>query len=345
MIAYYPRRFWSDVCPILKKDSWLARQLFLNNHALFDPHDRDVFGCFCSHQLGDIYLLLSSVLPENDKQNLTGGPVTPAGEIRRFRDKCIQVIVSMGSSEGCQALRNIIDKSDTDEGHWLKRSLRDSEQNRLRNVWAPPHPEHVVELRDNTSARLVRTESDLQQAVLEALSRYQEALRGSNPASFDLWNEKSGKSEPKDERRIASAIARFLENDLLGNRVIINREVDVGYRDHTDIHITACRKDDGKRITVVIEVKGSWNKDVDTAMGTQLKDQYLDGLTRSHGIFLVAWFPQEQWDESDQDRRYRSRRWGGLEDVRRLLSGQATGLSRNGLCIDEVVLDCSLPQK
>jgi hypothetical protein len=39
-------------------------------------------------------------------------------------------------------------------------------------------------------------------------------------------------------------------------------------------------------LTVIIEVKGSWHRYLDTAMATQLVGRYLHDTTVQHGIFF-----------------------------------------------------------
>ena len=59
----------------------------------------------------------------------------------------------------------------------------------------------------------------------------------------------------------------------------------------------------GAIVTVVIEVKGYWHKDVRTAMGGQLGDRYLREAPCHHGLYLVGWFVCPQWDPQDPRRK------------------------------------------
>jgi hypothetical protein len=76
-----------------------------------------------------------------------------------------------------------------------------------------------------------------------------------------------------------------------------------------DIHIDAltagARPNAYDRISVIIEVKGCWNRKVNEDMEGQLRDRYLRDNRCQHGIYLVGWFMCSQWDRKG-DRRWRT---------------------------------------
>jgi len=80
---------------------------------------------------------------------------------------------------------------------------------------------------------------------------------------------------------------------------MVNREVQIlrlgldGQR--TDIHVQAnpARREPNPRpLTVIIECKGCWNKDLDTAPSTQLVAK----PGSNAGIYLVGYFDNARWD-------------------------------------------------
>ncbi len=57
---------------------------------------------------------------------------------------------------------------------------------------------------------------------------------------------------------------------------------------------------DGEReISIVIEGKGTWHKEVRTAITTQLHDRYLIGAHTYTGTYVVAAYRGTQWLETD----------------------------------------------
>jgi hypothetical protein len=97
------------------------------------------------------------------------------------------------------------------------------------------------------------------------------------------------------------------------------------------------------RVTVVIEVKGCWNNKLLTAMREQLRDRYLAEGGCRHGLYVVGWFPVEQWDADDY-RRGGARRQlpATFDEVRSHFLAQAAELSDGARRVRAVVLDCSL---
>jgi hypothetical protein len=49
-------------------------------------------------------------------------------------------------------------------------------------------------------------------------------------------------------------------------------------------------------IAAVVEVKGCWNDDLFTALGTQLVTDYMVQLGAPVGVYLVGWFDLVNWD-------------------------------------------------
>ena len=163
-----------------------------------------------------------------------------------------------------------------------------------------------------------------------------------------LWaKQRSGKAIPVAEDALSDHVKMFLKRELADSEIVVNREVEVGrvpgapLGSRTDIKIDAVRRDENGQaydaIVAVIETKGCWNPEVFTAIEGQLRDDYLRRLGAPVGIYLVGWFDEANWDESDsRKRRVPSM---GLSEARRLLDQKAAKLSK-GYIIRAVVLDC-----
>jgi hypothetical protein len=119
-----------------------------------------------------------------------------------------------------------------------------------------------------------------------------------------------GAARPKDEGDLSDWLKVHLQEDLAGRRIVVNREVEIrrapgpGIGQRTDIHVDAVAKNAGveRIIRAVIEVKGCWNRELKSAIETQLADSYLTGAGNQFGLYVVGWFSSDRWDESDTNR-------------------------------------------
>ena len=141
-----------------------------------------------------------------------------------------------------------------------------------------------------------------------------------------------------------------LVDDVSERGIILGREVQIKRRanqkpgEETDILVTAVRKRSGGEafdsLSVVVEVKGCWNRDLMGAMKSQLVDRYLKDNLCQHGLYVVGWFDQESWDERDSRRRQAPK--FSPDVLREQLDLQASDVSKDGLIIKSYVLDFSL---
>ena len=94
-------------------------------------------------------------------------------------------------------------------------------------------------------------------------------------------------------------------------------------------------------LSVIIETKGCWNPELNTAMRDQLVGRYLNDNDRcKHGLYLVGWFYCEQWDDT-HSRKQRTPKYG-LEAAREKFANQARNLSDESVHVRSVVLDTAL---
>jgi hypothetical protein len=201
------------------------------------------------------------------------------------------------------------------------------------------------------SKRFVESGEQLLGVVLESLSRLQRELHGDLAAVGDLWNSQKADWWPKQEEDISDYIARFLRRDLVDRGIIINREVQIrrGRRGEmagqsTDIHVDATPREGSHNdhygsISLIIEVKGSWNDGLMIDMERQLRDRYMRNNDCRIGLYVVAHFRAGRWVSTD-DRRVKSDTWN-IHELRAQLAEQARQLSGSVL-IRSFVLDASL---
>jgi hypothetical protein len=169
----------------------------------------------------------------------------------------------------------------------------------------------------------------------------QQKLHGETPAAPFLWN----KDRPKDEELFSNWVKIELQNLLTSKGIILNREVQVHIKERTDIHVDAVARDSRSKeldqLKVIIEAKGCWNREIETAMETQLVNRYLKDNDCRHGIYLVGWFLCDAWSKTDSRRKAVELKT--LNELNDFLTQQADRVSSTGIQIRAAVLDASLP--
>ena len=304
---------WPFIWPLIQQDTAFGRKL-LESVANGSP-----FGKYLDlndKQLADLYIWLVKQYPyEEDpdhSKDENDDHVTTRDSIVELREGVLSQLRKRGTLESCLEIQRLIDEFPSIS--WLGKVLIDAQENMRRQTWKPPTPKQLLQIILEQDKRLVQSGHQLVDVLIESLQRLDAKLQGETPATRALWDKSWDKSSsnlfrPVDENDLSDYIKQFLDEDLKAQGIIINREVEVkrsygkntGAR--TDIHVDAVIKHpNGKiydSITVIIEVKGCWHRDVKTAMKTQLVKRYLSENDCSHGLYLIGWFTCPQWDSED----------------------------------------------
>lgn len=278
------------------------------------------------------------------------GCVGPEHEEAQFRDALLNTLKQRGTIDAVHAIRAIMEA--LPEVGWLKYALHEAGVNARSTAWNPPAPGEIFALGRDHDGRLVRSGRELSAAVRDSLRRLDVKLQGETPAAIDLWNgpDPSKRYRPKDEEAFSNYLKRHLMDDLSGRGIVVNREVEIrrsegGRRgERTDLHVNAVRAGAGKNstnvVTVIVEVKGCWHRELSTAMETQLVARYLRDNTCVDGLYLVGWFNCPQWDRNDPRRADAPK--CTIDELREELQAQAASLSAGEVYVDAIVLNCAL---
>jgi hypothetical protein len=305
-------------------------------------------------QAADLYIWLMHRYPPSDYYiTYRDDRLTSIGlkeSIALWRDDIPRDLQNRGTVEACRQIERIAvelpELQDT-----LKWTLYQAQAETRRKTWVAPNPQHVLSLTARRTTRLVQNGDQLLNVLVESLERLGAKLQGETPAAFALWNEVNGSYTPKDEERLSDQVKLHLEADLTERGVVVNREVVIrrgtgGTRpgERTDLHVDAVvptsTPEQYETVAAIIEVKGCWNQELDTAMETQLVERYLQDTACRHGLYLVGWFNCEQWD--DQDKRKRRAPGYSIEVAREKFEEQARGLFKADVRVASVVLDAAL---
>lgn len=344
---------WSVVWPMMQRDAEFAGKLV--EATANGAHHSDLSSKRLSErQAADLYIWLVRRYPPSDYYiTYRDDRLTSIGlkeSIALWRDDIPRDLQNRGTVEACRQIERLAvelpELQDT-----LKWTLYQAQAETRRKTWVAPNPQHVLNLTARRTTRLVQNGDQLLDVLVESLERLGAKLQGETPAAFALWNEVKGSYTPKDEERLSDQVKLHLEADLTERGVVVNREVVIrrgtgGTRpgERTDIHVDAVvptsTTEQYETVAAIIEVKGCWNQELDTAMETQLVERYLQDTACRHGLYLVGWFNCEQWD--NEDKRKRRAPGYGIEVAREKFKEQARGLSKAEVRVASVVLDAAL---
>jgi hypothetical protein len=275
--------------------------------------------------------------------------VKPEESAIRWQGAILQHLKERGTPQSCEALQQIAHEF-PDMAEKLKRILLEAQLITRRRTWSAPTPQEVFRVTSDRNVRLVNGADQLLDVVIESLDRLNQKLQGETPSAFLLWDQIV--SRPKDEQALSDYVKLHLEEDLKQQGVIAKREVEIRRRhgdkgvaasgERVDLQVDAfVRLPNGEIqdcVSVIIEVKGCWNKDLDTAMQAQLVERYLKDNRCQHGLYLIGWFNCKQWDNKDS----RNPPKLNIEEAKQKFEAQAAELSKQGIKVKAVVLNTAL---
>lgn len=337
-----PNAGWTIVWPVLQKCKALSRRVMASVAGMGAFIDAPPLPArLTESQVADFYLLLSRGFGSG-----TGNSAKKKGSPRaddrvlRLRDGLLSELQARGTPEACAAIERISRRLGSTDSLRIARIIACDAL--LARSWIPVEPAELLEICQSSSTRLVRSGNELQQLVVDELRALESELRESPPGPEVLWNENG----PKNEAFFSDYVALCLNRALSTRGAVGLREVQVrrggrpdgrdGHRagERTDIYVTGTveRADGYTNVTTIIEIKGSWNRDLMHAMKTQLAGRYLRDHGFSNGIYLVGWFgPLSQ--------RASKARPGSCQELQSELDSQAVSLSGNQISVKAVVID------
>jgi hypothetical protein len=251
----------------------------------------------------------------------------PEDEAREWRNGILQVLSTHGTEQAVVTLAEL--SRQHPERLIITSNLLRARSSVFASAWSPPLPDELAALFEDASRRLVRSEGELADLVLEVLAAISRDLPGHGELLWDrlpkrVLPEDSGLKDawlPKPEAALSAYVAHELSIRIDRRGLAVNREVLVlptdayGAGDRTDILVQATMRHDQfrgstpDRLAVVIEVKGPWNEDLMTDQRQQLAQRYLPEAQTSNGIYLVGWYPLDLWTDEKDYRRSRVARF------------------------------------
>lgn len=340
---------WSVVGPAIREYTEFGREVI---SAV--AHNAESIGKrLTEDQLADLYVWLVRQYPHAEDPKHDGAHIVESRDrVTNWRNYILHHLKERGTHQACEAIQRI--SHELPELDWLKWTLWEAQNHTRRCTWVPPQPADILKLAGDPQRRLIQDGDALLDVLIESLNQLVVKLQGETPAAPFLWNvwkkDKKRIYHPKDENAFSDYVTIHLCEDLRGKGVIVNREVEIrngegsGKGERTDIHVdVSVQSSRGKvrdRVSAIIEVKGCWNPELDSAMGTQLVDRYLKDNRCQHGLYLVGWFNCDQWDNGDY-RKQRAPKCSSGE-AQRKFNAQADEISQQGMRIKAFVMNTAL---
>lgn len=338
---------WHVLWPIIQIDTNFGRALL--EGISYGRPDRTSFGAgFTEPELEEFYGWMVEQYPLTEDRPVSGA-VGPVDTIRFLRDGALEVLKKRGTFEACDALAHI--ELRFPQYKWMRYHFDEAEVLACAMTWEPPSTAVILAMGADSGKRFVESNEQLLELVIESMRRFQAELHGELGSVVDLWDHHEKEWRPVQEEDISDYIVRFLRRDLADRGVVLNREVQIrkGRGDdmpgqRTDIHVDAVLPEQAAAshygpVSLIVEVKGTWNDGLTTDMEGQLRDRYLRNSACRTGLYVAVHFSAKNWAAAD-GRRAKSDRWE-IDDLRVRLAEQAQDLS-GGLSIRSCVIDASL---
>ena len=302
---------WYYIWPFLEHDDTLSRLLLLRLQRV-EAFEYALTQRLAPDQVAALFLRVIELFPPEEDPPAPSGFVSDRQLLSTWRSNLVSSLQQRGTREGCEALSKILDVHPNME--WIRWMLIDAERLVRQRTWSGFKPEEILAMAQQKERRLVQSGEQLLAVIIESLTRLQEMLHDETPARIFLWNDPPGNDgqkhySPKDENSFSNYVKQHLEYDLKQRGIIVLREVEIRHAtggaagERIDLYVDAyVTNQDHTKIdilTVIIEVKGCWHKEVNTAMQTQLTERYLKDNSCRHGLYLVGWFNCPQWDRAD----------------------------------------------
>jgi predicted NACHT family NTPase len=331
---------WPVLWPAIQTNVIFGKEIIersVNNYR----HDK--LGLFTEQlseqQIADMYLWMAEQYPY---QKAGINTVSSFDGRADFRDGLLRHLEIRGTRQSLEQLRRI-EKALPHLG-WMKWHILESKKNTRAMTWNPLSPQQIISLSQDNQRTFVESGAQLLDVICESLQRLEKKIHELS-AIEDLWD--THVYYPKDETYLSNYIARYLGEDLSkGRGIIVNREVQIQRGKETDIHIDAINpraKGGVDIIKAIIEVKGCWHSELETAMGNQLVGKYLQDNQCPYGLYLVGWFACDKW--ADEYRKNKSPKYT-IEQAQSHFEEQAkevAGRSKiSGLILRSYVLDVRL---
>ena len=344
LAADTPDAEWEKVWPLIQADDQFGQDVISRLAGEIGTH---VAARLTERQIADLFSWIERLYPRAENPiPQEAHYVGTREQVVIWSEQLTRELVGRGTPAAVSAFDRLV--HDHPDLVWLRALREQTREAATRASWIAPSPAQVLAMAQENIQRWVVSDKALRRVIASVLRSASDKLQGINPQVQLLWTDPP--PEPRGEQKLSDWIAAFLEYELHGRAIVVGRETQIrasvsgkGRGESIDLKIDAVA---GKFtqgppiVTVMVEVKGSWNRDLMTAMESQLVERYLTGQI-TQGIYVTGYFAADTWKGSDRKRTAARRHT--LTDLTRDLQQQAEDVStRRVVGVESIVLDCSL---
>jgi hypothetical protein len=309
LITHVTREGWDHVRGFLQSRPDLTRQVlgevFYRERFLSAREGQDAgLTSMAPEQLGELLcLLLEAFPPQSDPEHDGAHVVTPDDAARTARSQIISWLSDQQTAEAIATLR-YVEQRLSERHPWLRSALVTAERRFRLAQWRPIEPKTIGEILGARDKRLIRSDADALDAVIEAVNIYARRLRQDRLGDLDdFWNlPKRGRPTPRVEQRASEKICAAILDYLRDYAVTADREVQI-VRRLTPAHAggapgskpdVLCRVPAAATVTDVpiaipLEVKLSFNSQARSGLQDQLAGRYIPQAAAAAGVFVLVW--------------------------------------------------------
>jgi len=319
----------------LDSDAWREALLDLAYATRHSALPRGQMSRLDSQQVAEALVALWTMFPpDTDPQHEGAWEPDARDSVADLRTAMRQQLVTRGEYE---LLEHAADQLDARrELGW---SISKARANARQQAWTAPSPAELYEwLR--RPRKPISSPEDLLALVTESLERFNASLTGETRRADMLWCPAKPGFRPRGEEYLSDRLKEHLDEDLSHRGLFVGREVRVNGKDRPDLLIDVpARAGHNDRLTVAIEVKGCWHRDLRYALPDQLVKQYLLDAYCRHGIYVCFWFDPSCWSGK---RRVAA---ANVESLRQHLQDQAHEAAGMGYDVRPLVIEVVPPSR
>lgn len=212
-----PSEAWPAVKQFMRRNNGQGRRVvgrFTHQSRLrnTDPDAPALLDRMTAAQLGEFAAVLLDLFPpENDPERDGAYFAGPDDSARDLRVSLINTLGSRDDREAVEALQRL----ETSHGArypWLRRHRACVERSHRLARWDPITPGVVAEVLSSSEKRLLRSENDVLEGIVDALAAFNKAIRSDGPEDVeDLWNTPRGKAQARRRKSMSrrKSVERF----------------------------------------------------------------------------------------------------------------------------------------
>lgn len=312
--------------------------------ATAEPDDRETqpWSGLDSDQLATLYLWARRSLPPEPDH--PAGAVIAVNPVHEFASTVFRHLADHDDETAVSAINHVADE--LGEAWPRADATRIADRVRERR-WEPLSPAEVVGILDDSTQRVVTSEAQLADVLLDAIDDEAHAIATDPNVAMLYWHRQVDTTPatwiPANETEFTTILTGRLQDRL--DQVILRQEAQLHLRagaiPGTEPDLEAVVNHAAVQVSVLGEAKGIWHDKVETAIEDQLAQRYVTGSRSSTGIYLVAAYTSNTWDARDENRRRHARRHDPHK-LNELLRAAAERLSTGGKRIHVRVIEIAL---